>query len=495
MTATPNDASAEARVAVSDREPVDDVDVDVDVDGEADGAVTVRDLYVAAGDLPLLGPVDIDVLPGGTLVVMGETGAGKSLVAQAILGTLPSELRAEGTITLDGRRVDGLNFEARAALWGRRIAALPQEPWRALSPLMRAAPHVRETYRHVARRADPEAARSQAFESLGLVGADKRLPGALSGGMAQRVAFAAATAGGAPILIADEPTKGLDADRRARVVELLADVPKAGGTLIAVTHEVAVARALGGHLLVLREGRIVEAGKTHAILSAPQHAYTRELIAADPRAWPRTEPAVPDATLLEAKGLAVARGGETLIEALDVDVRIGERLALVGPSGVGKTSLLDTLAGLIAPARGTIRRAPELGPKGVQKLYQDPPAAFPPHVPLGAGLRDIARLNGTPWTEVEALLSRLAVPLSLLARRPDGVSGGELQRVALARALSARPKVLLADEPTSRLDPITQARTLALLAEIAEERRLGIVLVTHDADIAERWAHRRIELS
>ncbi|MGJ8586455.1 MAG: ATP-binding cassette domain-containing protein [Marinosulfonomonas sp.] len=87
------------------------------------------------------------------------------------------------------------------------------------------------------------------------------------------------------------------------------------------------------------------------------------------------------------------------------------------------------------------------------------------------------------------------MPLSLLARRPDAVSGGELQRVALARALSARPSVLLADEPTSRLDPITQARTLEMLAQIADARRLGVVLVTHDAHIAERWAHRCVALS
>ena len=460
-----------------------------------DAAVAVRDLHVRAGDVPLLGPIGFDVAPGGTLVVMGETGAGKSLVAQAVLGTLPAALSSAGSIALDGRRVDELTFAARAALWGRRIAALPQEPWRALSPLMRAASHVRETHRHVARRPDPEAARARSFAALGLAGAETRLPGALSGGMAQRVAFAAATAGGAPILIADEPTKGLDTDRRARVVELLAAVPREGGTLIAVTHEVAVARALGGRLIVLREGRVVETGETRTVLAAPRHAYTRELIAADPRAWPRAEPAAPGETLLEARGLSVARGRQVLLEGLDLVVREGERVALLGPSGVGKTSLLDTLAGLIPPARGTVRRASGLGPHGVQKLYQDPPAAFAPHASLDAGLRDVARLHGTPRSEVEDLLARLGVPLALLERRPDAVSGGELQRVALARALAARPGVLLADEPTSRLDPITQARTLEMLAGIAGERRLGVVLVTHDADIAERWAHRQVVLT
>ena len=461
----------------------------------AETTVEVRELCVRAGKVSLLGPVGFDVPPGGTLVVMGETGAGKSLVAQAILGTLPAGLQAQGTIALDGHRVDDVAPEARAALWGRRIAALPQEPWRALSPLMRAGTQVRETHRHVARSDDPEAARRRAFEALGLTGVEGHLPGALSGGMAQRVAFAAATAGGAPILIADEPTKGLDQDRRARVVDLLAAVPANGGTLIAITHEAAVARALGGRLLVLREGRIVEQGETRSVLAAPRHPYTRELLAADPGRWPRVAPADPGRMLLEARDLGVARGQRVLVEGLDLTVHEGERVAVVGPSGTGKTSLLDTLAGLIAPAQGTLHRAAGLGPRAVQKLYQDPPAAFPPHVPLATTLRDVARLNGTAWSDVEDLMARLAVSPALLARRPDAVSGGELQRVALARALSARPAVLLADEPTSRLDPITQARTLGILGEIAGTRRLGVVLVTHDADIATRWAHRRITLT
>ncbi len=457
--------------------------------------VSVDELRVHAGRKALLGPVSFSVNAGNTLVVMGETGAGKSLVAQAILGNLPEQLHADGVIEVDGGRVDNVPVNVRAASWGRQIAALPQEPWRALSPLKRSARHVSETYRHVAHHADPEAACAKAFEALGLTGSEARLPGELSGGMAQRLAFAAATAGGAPILLADEPTKGLDSDRRARVVELLSAVPRQGGTLIAITHDVAVARALGGSLIVLREGEVVEQGDTRSILAAPSHPYTQELIAADPSTWPQTLPVAPGEVLLKACDLSVKRAGRLLIEGLDILVRAGERVALVGPSGIGKTSLLDTLAGLQTPASGLVQRAGDLGTRAVQKLYQDPPAAFPPHVSLKVCLQDAARLNGTPWTEVEDLLARLAVPLSLLDRRPDAVSGGELQRVALARALSARPRVLLADEPTSRLDPITQARTLEMLAEIADARRLGIVLVTHDVDIAERWAHRCVALT
>ncbi len=459
-------------------------------------SIAVEALSVFFGATRLLGPVSFRVAAGETLVIMGETGAGKSLTAQAILGTLPKELRAEGRITINGRRVDALSPADRSALWGRDIATLPQEPWRALDPLMRAGRQVAEAHRYVA-GLPPDGARRACvrdFETLGLEGSERRLPGTLSGGMAQRVAFAAATAGRAPILLADEPTKGLDAERHARVVGLLAQVPDNGGALLVITHEASVARALGGDIIVLRNGRVIEQGLTHLILADPQDPYTRDLLAADPQTWPKSESPEDGAVVLTAKDLAVTRGDRVLIEGFDLTLRAGERVAVTGPSGIGKTTLLDTLAGLIAPARGGVQRAKGLGRHAVQKLYQDPPAAFPPHVPLERSLRDVARLHGVTWDRVSEYLTALNLYPDLLERRPDAVSGGELQRISVARALTVGPVVLLADEPTSRLDPITQRQTLEMLAGITEDKGISIVLVTHHAAIAENWAHQSIAL-
>jgi peptide/nickel transport system ATP-binding protein len=454
----------------------------------------IENLTVLAGSTMLVRGVSMTVRAGHPLTILGETGSGKSLVAEAAMGTLAPELAAQGRVVLHGTACEAGDTAARQRQWGRRIAMLPQEPWLALDPTMRAQAQVAEVHALLHGRADATARAMADLTALGLEDARGRYPFQLSGGMAQRVALAATLAGGAPVLIADEPTKGLDADMIDAVTALLLGVVEAGGALLTITHDIALARALGGDLMVMLEGRVVEQGPAAQVLAAPQHDYTRRLLQADPATWDAAAPAIAGSTVLEGRSLGLSLGGRDLFRNLDITVGAGDWVAVTGPSGCGKTSLGNVLLGLRRAEQGRVTRARNLAPLRFQKLYQDPVAAFFPSQVLGQAMQDLLRQHGLPEDRLIALLKQLRLPPSLLARLPGQVSGGELQRLALARVLLVEPAFLFADEPTSRLDPLTQQDVMMLLRDVSAERRMAILLVTHDHALARAMASRRLDM-
>lgn len=430
---------------------------------------------------------------GEVLTLVGESGSGKSLLAQAVMGALPAGLQAQGRVRLQGLGDDEPHHQA----WGRQLAWLPQEPWASLSPLMVAEQQVAEVRRQVSGDTSHAALwhSRQALLALGLADAGQRLPHQLSGGMAQRLAFCASTAAGAAVLIADEPTKGLDAVLRDQVVALLQRHVAGGGALLVITHDLAVARALGGQVAVMQAADWLEHGPAEQVLTQPRHAYTRALLAAQPAAWPR-RPGAPaaGAPVLQARGLCKRYGAHTLFDSLDLQLHAGERVALTGPSGSGKTTLGQLLLGLARPDAGQVQRAAGLPATALQKLYQDPLAAFAPQVPLQASFDDVLRRHRLDATRLPSLLGRLGLSPALLARRPAAVSGGELQRLALARVLLLQPAVLLADEPTSRLDPLVQRQTWDVLHQALVDTGCALLLVTHDDTLAAALTARQVVL-
>ncbi|KQQ45140.1 ABC transporter ATP-binding protein [Duganella sp. Leaf126] len=573
--------------------------------------MTVHGLSVGAAGHTLVHATDLHIPAGGALTLLGESGSGKSLLAQAIMGNLPSNLRCSGMVEVGLHRSDAADRAARRALWGRRLALLPQEPWLALDPTMRVAQQIAEVHELVAGMA-PEAAAPTAqagLEQLSMGDAGHKYPFQISGGMAQRVAFLATHAAGAPVMIIDEPTKGLDADRRADVLAVLRAAIADGLTLLTITHDVWLARQLRGQVAVMLAGAIVEHGDAATVLASPTHDYTRRLLAAEPAAWPPlvpaeatnrgdpatlTQPARPpvqgnpttvaqpaepanlkqsaatsqhaaelanltqSANVRDAAGLAIrkqsantsdvaeqanltpaadikgaaelanltgpaisaqpvtAAGGaradhadvlvridgvakrygvQQLFAGVTAQIRRGECIAVTGPSGSGKTTFGNIVLGLLQPDAGSVTRAPGLARTAFQKLYQDPAAAFAPSVTLRQSLQDVVGLHRLAWSDLDILLARLRLRPALLDRLPAQVSGGELQRFALARVLLLRPALIFADEPTSRLDPVTQQETLALLVQHARASGCAVLLVTHDADIAAHLASRAISLS
>ncbi len=452
------------------------------------------DIAVRIDGQILVDPVSLTLESGRAVTVLGESGSGKSLLAQAILGTLPTGLAASGRLQVGTDRFDPASPSGNRRLWGRCIAVLPQGPWLALDPLMRAADQVAEVHTLVAGRGNAATLAQADLNRMGLTEAGRKWPWQLSGGMAQRLAFAAARAGGARITVADEPTKGLDADRRDDVLVLLKQGLAEGDGLLTITHDLALAAGLGGEILVMQGGSIVERGPAVQILTNPQHAYTRALIAADPDNWPRREPAGTTAPILRATDLSVMRGGRVLFQPIDLTFFPGRIIGVAGPSGCGKSSLGNALLGLL-PATGTLWRDPTHRPLRFQKLWQDPPAAFPARLALGRGLEDLIRLHRLDRASVPPLMQRLKLSPALLERPPGAVSGGELQRIALLRALLLDPVFLFADEPSSRLDPVTQAETIQLLLEVARERGMAMMLVSHDAALLRASCDEVIRLA
>lgn len=459
-------------------------------------SLTVAGLEIRASGTTIVRDVAFKISQGRPVTLLGASGSGKSLVAHAIMGSLPTGLSARGEIKLDDADLLAASPAQTRARWGRTIAILPQEPWLALDPTMRIAGQVGEVHQYLHGLGSVEAGTSMRSDlaEVGLGDRTQAYPHELSGGMCQRAAIAVTHAAGASLLIADEPTKGLDAALRDGVVDRLRREVEQGRLLLTITHDIEVAAALGGLIGVMLDGALVEFGPAAEVLERPRHDYARTLIAAEPTRW--AAPALPPAgeAVASARGLAKRFGERALFDDLDISVQRGEIVAIVGPSGCGKTTIGNILLGLVRADRGEVQRAPDIAQIRFQKLYQDPPAAFAPHQTLRQGLGDLLKLHGLHWSQAEASMGRFGLGQELLDRRPNEVSGGELQRFAILRALLLDPVFLFADEATSRLDPVSQRQVFAILVEAVRERGLGLLMVTHEAALAEKLAQRVLRL-
>lgn len=460
-------------------------------------ALRVSDLTIMAGDTRLVANADFTVRPHAPLTLLGESGSGKSLVMHAIMGSLPQGVTASGRIMLGDTDLLALPPADRRALWGRSISLLPQEPWLALDPTMPIRDQVAEGHRLV-RLMPPgaSAARAEAdLATVDLARAAKLYPFQMSGGMCQRAAIAILHGAQSALFLADEPTKGLDTHlRNSSTARLRAEVD-AGRLLLTITHDIAVARAIGGDVAIMHDGQIIEHGPARDVLEKPTQPFTQALVKAEPLHWPkRTSSRHQGDPVISARGLTRHIGGRTLFSNLDLDVHPGEVAVVTGRSGSGKTMLGNILLGLVRPDGGTVRRAPSARPCQFQKIYQDPPASFAPHEPLHRGLSDLIARHRLDPRLLNELLEGLAIDRSLLARLPGEVSGGELQRLAIARALMLDPVFLFADEATSRLDLMRQEEVIRLLTTLAAERKMALLIVTHDPDLAAKVADQQLDL-
>jgi peptide/nickel transport system ATP-binding protein len=457
---------------------------------------------------------------GETVAVVGASGSGKSTLARAVVGLLPAAASVlEGEIVFGGRSLLGMPDRDLRAVRGRSIAVIPADPAASLNPVVPIGVQVAETLLvHGLERG--RAARREAVDLLRTAGLpDPEViarchPHQLSGGMRQRALIAIALAGRPELIIADEPTSALDVTVQARILDHLAALSRRSGTAVMlITHDLGVAADRAGRIVVLAEGRTVEDGSATAVVTRPRDPRTRALMAGAPSlAAQRPRPVHRGEPLVLAENLTkvFARPRSRPVVAVDgvgFTIARGETLALVGESAAGKSTVARLVVRSLVPDRGgrilfdgqdiAALRKDELRlfRRRVQLIFQDPRTCLDPRFSAADLIEEPLRAFGpggkpTRRSRVATLADMVALPRSLLARRPAELSSGECQRIAIARALAPGPDLLVCDEPASSLDAGTQAQVLGLLTGLQDELGLSCLFIAHDLAVVRQVAHR-----
>ena len=495
--------------------------------------------------------IDLQVAKGETVGVVGESGSGKSVTSYAVMRILDRAGRiANGSVFFSGVPLHDANERQMCDVRGREISMIFQNPRAALNPIRRVGKQIEDVLRQHAQAGSLDI-REKAIDALRQVriaNPEERYdayPFELSGGMCQRVVIALALACRPKLLIADEPTTGLDATTQKAVMELIVELTRERGmSTILITHDLGLAAAYCDRIVVMEKGRVVETAASSDIFTHPTHAYTRKLMRATPRPGVGLRDLLPErgagqlidhnepgAPLLTVKGLVkeyarkppsflgrlrksvddFASAPFRAVDDLSFEIRRGESLGLVGESGCGKSTtsmmlmrLLDPTAGMIVfhgqdigaiPARAFAQHA--LRPR-IQMVFQDPTDSLNPRYTAARAIADpLKRFGGAMTTPAlrarcEELAATVGLPMDLLDRFPHQLSGGQKARVGIARAIALKPDLVVLDEPTAALDVSVQALVLNLLADLKASLGMSYLFVSHDLHVVRLICDRVI---
>ena len=492
-----------------------------------DSLLSVRDLSVAFrhGERELLAAdrVSFDIKPGETVALVGESGSGKSVTALSILKLLPGSARhPSGSIRFKGRELMNLAEREIRHVRGNDVTIVFQEPMTSLNPLHTVERQIAEVLELHA-GVTGGAARARVVELLAQVGIpdpQSRLPSyphQLSGGQRQRVMIALALANEPDLLIADEPTTALDVTVQAQIIKLIKDLQaRLGMAVLFITHDLGIVRKTAERVCVMRQGRIVEQGAVAGVFADPQHPYTRELIAAEPKPDPAPlQPGAP--AVIRTDDLKVwfpvrrgflrrTVGHIKAVDGVSIEVRKGETLGVVGESGSGKTTLGLAILRLISsqgpivfmgkPLQGLKFKGMLPFRRDMQIVFQDPYGSLSPRMSLSDVIEEGLWVHhpGMPKAEREERVIRALVEVGLdpetRFRYPHEFSGGQRQRIAVARTLVLEPTFIVLDEPTSALDMLIQAQIVDLLRALQKRRELTYLFISHDLRVVAALASR-----
>ncbi len=479
----------------------------------------IRNLSIEFGSHRVVDGISFAVDAGEKFALVGESGSGKTVTALSVLRLIETA-RLGGEIIFDGKDVLAMPDAALHDLRGRQIAVIFQEPMTALNPIYTVGKQIVESIRIHEGLPHAEAA-TRAVELLRRTEVpepERRFhsyPHQLSGGQRQRAMIAMALACRPKLLIADEPTTALDVTVQAQILELLNELQREFGmAVMLITHDLNMVRRFADRVGVMQAGKLVETAQTKSVFAAPQHDYTRHLLASRPERM--AVPLVEDPPLLlEVEKLTcvypIKRGwfGHDNFYAVrdaDLTVRRGETLGIVGESGSGKTTLGMAVLRLQA-GTGAIRfdatrldglSQGALRPlrKRMQVVFQDPFSSLSPRRTVEQIVGEGLELH-FPELDARARRSRIIASLedvgleaTMLSRYPHEFSGGQRQRVAIARVAVLHPEFLLLDEPTSSLDASVQLQVLKLLADLQQRLGMSYLFISHDLAIIRAVAHR-----
>ena len=481
--------------------------------------LAVKDLSLDIRGTPILKDVGFEIGKGEIFALVGESGSGKSMSALSVMRLLPEGAETRGQLVFDGTGLPALSEQAMCGIRGRDIGMVFQEPMTALNPVQSIGDQVAETLliHGIHSRLEANKIARERLDRVGLT-ADRfpldRYPHELSGGQRQRVCIAMAIALRPKLLIADEPTTALDVTTQAAILELLADLVRDERmALMLITHDLAVVSGLADRVAVMKDGEILETGKTSDLFRNRHHPYTEALIEASDHA-PDRVPTATEAPLVKVAGLVreypLPRsrliGPRPTMRAVDdvsFELNSGESLGLVGESGCGKSTLTRAVLGLDPVQDGTVTvdgasvRAPHV-PRHVrqkmQVVFQDPFGSFNPRHKVERLVAEPFHLTDTP---VDEQRDRIADTLGAVGLKRDDMeryihefSGGQRQRIAIARAIVIRPKLVILDEAVSALDVSIRAQILDLLAELQAEFGLSYLFISHDLSVVRRVTDR-----
>lgn len=488
-------------------------------------AVTFK---VEHGTVEAVKDISFQLYRGETIAIVGESGSGKSVTARTIMGLLTkrASVAKSATVRFNGDDILKFSSRQRRALRGNRISMIFQEPMSSLNPIYTIGSQIVEAIR-VHSKLSRKEAEARALDLLRQVQIPepearlKQYPHQLSGGQRQRVMIAMALSNDPDVLIADEPTTALDVTVQAQILNLIRDLQKKRGmAVVLITHDLTIVKQFSDYVYVMQHGEMREHNTTEKLFEAPQHPYTKKLLASEPHGTAKPLPEN-SGVLLTASGVRVSfmmrYGGlfkpelkELIaVDSLGLTLNRHETLGLVGESGSGKTTFGQSLLRLNEPVAGEVvfdgekvdgRSRAQMRPlrSRMQIVFQDPFASLNPRMTIGQIIEEGLIINGLGKTKAERLdrvrdaLEAAGMPGNILSRFPHEFSGGQRQRIAIARAVALEPEFILLDEPTSALDLSVQAQIIDLLRKLQDERGLSYLFISHDLKVVRALCHRVI---